>query len=77
MSFTASGELLAVSRPGYEIKLIDWTQKAPFAVLPADVPHAAARLSPDGKRLVCTGAQLTLQVWDLEAIKAQLGVIGL
>ena len=71
------GDLIAVSRPGYSIHLVDWARRKRVATLPAERPNAAVSLSPDGRHLLCTGADFALQSWDLAAIREELRAWGL
>jgi hypothetical protein len=72
MAFAPMTGLLAVSRPDYRIALFDWRGRIRVATLPAELPNAAAALSGDGRYLWCTGADFTLQAWDLGALRAEL-----
>jgi WD40 repeat protein len=76
MSLANTG-LCAVSRPGYRIALFDWRRRELVATLPAELPNASVSLSPDGRQLLCTGADFALQSWDLGAIRVQLDEWGL
>jgi serine/threonine protein kinase/WD40 repeat protein len=77
LSFTSRGDLVAVWRGGYEIKLVGVREGKILATLPADVPHGNMYFSPDGSTLACTGSDLTLQIWRLGTVRNQLEHLGL
>ncbi len=77
LSFTAGSDLLAVSRPTYEIKLVDPCDGRLLATLPSDVPETNVCFPKDGSRLLCSGIDLTVQEWDLATVRKQLAAMGL
>ena len=77
LSFTTDGGLLAVSRPTYEIKLVDPATGRVLATLPSDVPAANVCFPGGGDHLLCSGTDLTVQAWDLALVRKQLAAVGL
>jgi hypothetical protein len=76
-ALSSAGDLVALSRPGYSIHLVDWRRRKRVATLPAERPNAAVALGPDGRQLLSTGADFALQSWDLGAIRDELNAWGL
>jgi WD40 repeat protein len=77
ISFAEAGGLMAVSGPGNEIALVDWSKQSVVATMRADLPQVAVCLSPDGSRVACTGADLVLQFWNLGAVRSELSNLRL
>ncbi|MEM9659664.1 MAG: hypothetical protein AAF961_14990, partial [Planctomycetota bacterium] len=77
LSFTQDGTLLAVSRPTYEIKLVEPATARVLATLPSEAPAPNVCFPHDADRLLCSGLDLTVQTWDLSRLREQLAPLGL
>jgi WD40 repeat protein len=77
MLFTANGELLAVHRGGYEVRLVRASDGQLLAILPTEAPYAHYSFSNDGRHLATIGPDLTIQLWDLSLIRKRLQELGL
>jgi WD40 repeat protein len=76
-SFSADGELLAVHRAGFEIRLIRAADGRVIATFPTNSPHPHLAFSPDGRYLVTIGPNFIIQRWDLALIRQYLRELGL
>jgi WD40 repeat protein len=77
MLFTADGELLAVHRGGYEVRLVRAADGRLLATLTTEAPYAHYSFSHDGRHLATIGPDLTIQLWDLALIRERLKELGL
>jgi WD40 repeat protein len=76
MSFAVDNNLLAISRAGYHIVLLEPDCQRVLATLPAELPYAPTCLSPDGTHLACSGSNSVLQLWNLENVRRNAGTLG-
>src|SRR5205807_1213252 len=64
LAFSPDSRLLALATGSTEVPLYDVGTGAEAARLKGHAAMAAVAFSPDGKRLVCGGADRLIQVWD-------------
>jgi serine/threonine protein kinase/WD40 repeat protein len=78
-AFTADGYLLAIARSRNTVQLINPATGRELATLGAPEPQNLVGLgfSPDGRLLTATFNTPRIQVWDLAAIRGELGTLDL
>jgi signal transduction histidine kinase len=78
-AFSPDGRLLAILKGLHDIELLEPRTGQTLAVLeaPGAAPLSALRFMPDGNSLVVLEWSRSLQIWDLRAIHAELGILGL
>jgi hypothetical protein len=79
MAFSPDGRLLAVTWSIRQARLVDTRTGRPLATLSAgdDLTINSFAFSPDSTRLAVGLQDNTIQLWDLRALREQLGKIGL
>ncbi|MEZ6062477.1 MAG: WD40 repeat domain-containing serine/threonine protein kinase [Planctomycetaceae bacterium] len=77
MSFSADGRVLAISRPGPEIRLVHVPDGRVMATLPAFVHEAWVAISADGNRLAVGDRLSGLRAWDIDELRRELQRLGI
>jgi WD40 repeat protein len=77
--FSRDGRLLAVAHTPLEIQLVDVATFQEVArLLAPDARHIECpRFSPDGSQLAVATQNRVIQLWDLRAVRQELGKMGL
>ena len=77
LAFSRDGRLLVFSRANHRIELVDPFKQSRIGTLRSISAGAWVALSPDASLLACSGADMTIQLWDLRRIREQLRSMSL
>ena len=79
LAFSPDGRLLAVASTPWLVRLLDPADGAEVATLTAPNAEEVGEMtfSPDGSRLAVATESLSVQLWDLRAVRARLAETGL
>jgi signal transduction histidine kinase len=79
MAFGPKGNLLALTLNGWTLDLVDMRRRAPVAQLIAPMANTIGFLtfSQDARYLGATRGSGNVEIWDLAALRARLGELGM
>lgn len=75
--FAPDGSMMAVATSSYQINLCESDEGDCFAQLPTRQLYPWVTFDSTGQQLVCTGASLSVNIWDLPLLRAGLREHGL
>ncbi len=79
LAFSPDGKMVAAADTIRGVKLFDAITGESIAALDSPDPHVVAMVefSPSGKRVLVLGGDSTVQVWNIESLRSELGSLGL